>query len=145
MPQTRPWSEIRAKIDADPVRRARVDVGVQALRDGQALVQLRAALGLPEYDRDDEADASEATPHRGEREEDLYVATLRSFIEAMGGHLEINAVFPDGRAVLMPDRTWDVSEVAGERPGADQRPAADVPSRPEPLPIGAATPSRRRG
>ncbi len=31
-----------------------------------------------------------------ERNTDMYVSTLRMFIEAMGGHLEIIAQFPDG-------------------------------------------------
>ena len=31
-----------------------------------------------------------------ERRSDLYVSTLRSYIEAMGGELEIIARFPDG-------------------------------------------------
>jgi hypothetical protein len=29
----------------------------------------------------------------------MYVSTLASYIEAVGAHLEIRAVFPDGRAV----------------------------------------------
>jgi Fe-S cluster biogenesis protein NfuA len=31
-----------------------------------------------------------------ERRTDMYLSTLRSYIEAMGGALEIRAVFPDG-------------------------------------------------
>ena len=31
-----------------------------------------------------------------ERRADLYVSTLARFIEAMGGELEIRAVFPEG-------------------------------------------------
>lgn len=31
-----------------------------------------------------------------ERRTDMYISTLRSFIESIGGRLEINAVFPDG-------------------------------------------------
>jgi len=31
-----------------------------------------------------------------ERRADMYVSPLRHFIEAMGGQLEIRAVFPDG-------------------------------------------------
>jgi Helix-turn-helix domain len=31
-----------------------------------------------------------------ERRADMYVSTLRQFIEAMGGQLEIRAVFPEG-------------------------------------------------
>ena len=31
-----------------------------------------------------------------EQRTDLYLSTLRSYVEAMGGALEIRAVFPDG-------------------------------------------------
>lgn len=30
----------------------------------------------------------------------MYISTLRSFIEAMGGQLEIKAVFPDGAVCI---------------------------------------------
>ena len=33
---------------------------------------------------------------RVEKRTDMYVSTLRSFVEALGGELEIRAVFPDG-------------------------------------------------
>jgi Fe-S cluster biogenesis protein NfuA len=31
-----------------------------------------------------------------EQRTDMYLSTLRSYVEAMGGALEIRAVFPDG-------------------------------------------------
>jgi hypothetical protein len=31
-----------------------------------------------------------------EKRTDMYVSTLRSFVQAMGGELEIKAVFPEG-------------------------------------------------
>jgi hypothetical protein len=30
----------------------------------------------------------------------MYLSTLRSYVEAMGGHLDVRAVFPDGDVVL---------------------------------------------
>ena len=36
---------------------------------------------------------------RIENRTDVYVSTLASYVEAMGGRLEIRAVFPDGGAV----------------------------------------------
>jgi hypothetical protein len=38
----------------------------------------------------------QATVSKIERRADLYVSTLARFIEAMGGELEIRAVFPEG-------------------------------------------------
>jgi hypothetical protein len=39
---------------------------------------------------------------RIEHEEDLHLSTLRSYVAALGGELEVNAVFPDGKVALVP-------------------------------------------
>jgi hypothetical protein len=36
------------------------------------------------------------TVSKMEKRTDMYVSTLRSFVQAMGGELEIRAIFPDG-------------------------------------------------
>ena len=41
-------------------------------------------------------DLSQAEVSKIERRTDVYVSTLARFIEAMGGQLDIRAVFPDG-------------------------------------------------
>jgi hypothetical protein len=38
----------------------------------------------------------QASVSKMERRTDMYIGTLSKFIEAMGGHLEIRATFPDG-------------------------------------------------
>jgi hypothetical protein len=35
-----------------------------------------------------------------EHEEDVYPSTLRTFVEELGGKLELSAVFPEGRVAL---------------------------------------------
>ncbi len=42
---------------------------------------------------------SQAQVAKVERQADLYVSTLRRFIEAMGGELEFTARFPNGEVV----------------------------------------------
>ena len=42
------------------------------------------------------AGRSEASVSKLERRADMYISTLRGFVEAMGGELEIVARFPDG-------------------------------------------------
>ena len=51
-----------------------------------------------------------------ERRTDLYISTLRSFIEAMGGALEITATFPEG--VLRITHFHDLAASATCEPGA---------------------------
>jgi hypothetical protein len=51
-----------------------------------------------------------------ERRTDLYISTLRSFIEAMGGALEITAKFPEG--VVRISRFHDLAASETCEPGA---------------------------
>ncbi len=104
MPKTRPWAELAAKVEADPVRRVRMAEYERVMQDVLALARLRADLGLPEYDLEDESDDVPGTDPQ--EQEDPYVAALRDYIHAMGGHLEINAVFPDGTLTLLSGRNW---------------------------------------
>jgi len=39
---------------------------------------------------------TQASVSKMEKRTDMYVSTLRSFVQAMGGELEIKAVFPEG-------------------------------------------------
>jgi hypothetical protein len=45
---------------------------------------------------------TQANISRIEHEEDLYLSTLRSYVAALGGELEVNAVFADGKVALVP-------------------------------------------
>ena len=44
--------------------------------------------------------ATQSGVSRIEHQTDVYLSTLRSFIEAMGGHLELSAIFPDGTVLI---------------------------------------------
>ena len=50
------------------------------------------------------------------RRADMYISTLRSYIEAMGGHLEIVATFPDGAVRLTQ---LGEGRAAGENPSTE--------------------------
>jgi hypothetical protein len=43
----------------------------------------------------------QANVSRIEHEEDVYLSTLRAYVAALGGELQINAVFPDGKVTLV--------------------------------------------
>jgi hypothetical protein len=47
-------------------------------------------------------ESSQANVSQIEHTADIYLSTLRSYVEALGGRLEINAVFPDETIGLMP-------------------------------------------
>ena len=46
---------------------------------------------------------SQAAVSQLERRTDMYLSTLENFVEAMGGKLEMYAVFPDGKVELRLD------------------------------------------
>ena len=102
MTRTRPFAELEAKVMADPVRRERVLAYKRAMEDALALSDLRAQRGLTQRDVAGELGVTQANISRIEHEEDLYLSTLRGYVAALGGELEVNAVFPDGKVTLVP-------------------------------------------
>jgi transcriptional regulator with XRE-family HTH domain len=61
-----------------------------------ALEELRDALRLTQRQLAETLQVDQSAISKLERRTDMYVSTLERFIEAMGGRLEIRAVFPEG-------------------------------------------------
>ena len=102
MTRTRPFAEIAAEAKADPVRRERIATYKRAMLDALALAELRAQRGVTQQDVAGKLGVTQANISRIEHEEDLYLSTLRSYVAALGGELEVNAVFADGKVALVP-------------------------------------------
>jgi transcriptional regulator with XRE-family HTH domain len=60
------------------------------------LQELRHARRLTQQELAEHLESGQAAVSKLERRTDMYVSTLRRFIEAMGGELDIIARFPDG-------------------------------------------------
>ncbi len=101
MTRTRPFSELADTINADPVRRVEIETYKRAIRDAMALAELRAQQGVTQKELAAVLGVSQANISRIEHEEDLYLSTLRGYAEALGGRLEVNAVFPDATVTLI--------------------------------------------
>lgn len=100
MADTRPLEQIEAELMSRPG----VDEAVQAAREQLAaehaaylrrLGDLRRARELTQTELSDRLGIAAPSLSKIERQADLYVSTLRRCIEAMGGQLEIHAVFDD--------------------------------------------------
>ncbi len=102
MPKTKPFAELAAKVKADPVRRARIETEKRAMLDALALAEVRTQRGITQQAMAGELGVTQANISRIEHEEDLYLSTLRGYVAALGGELEVNAVFPDGKVTLVP-------------------------------------------
>ena len=102
MTRTRPFAELAEEARADPVRRARIETYKRAMRDAIALAELRKQRGATQTDLAEALEVTKANISRIEHEEDLYLSTLRDYVAALGGVLELLAVFPDTTVTLAP-------------------------------------------
>ncbi|MSP00181.1 MAG: transcriptional regulator [Acetobacteraceae bacterium] len=87
------FSELVAKMPSE--RRARVDRMAADLREEMDLTQLRTARQLSQAALGEILHVEQPAVAKIEKRTDMYVSTLRRFIEAMDGELEIVARFPD--------------------------------------------------
>lgn len=88
------FSELRRKMP--PAARAKAAERARALLEHLPLYELRQARQLSQEQLANALHVKQASISKLERRADMYISTLRSYIEAMGGELEITAKFPDG-------------------------------------------------
>ena len=91
------FSELRAKMS--PEARAEVERDVRRMLAEMPLQRLRNARELTQENLAKVLHVKQSEISKIERRADMYVSTLASYVKAMGGTLEIRAVFPDGGAV----------------------------------------------
>ena len=77
--------------------RARVKAKTDRLIADMALAELREARRLTQEQLARQLNITQPSIAKIERRADMYVSTLRGVIKAMGGEMEILAVFPEGR------------------------------------------------
>jgi transcriptional regulator with XRE-family HTH domain len=103
----RNFKELQAKMD--PASRADNARRVSEELQRMALEELRGAKQLTQSDMAEMLDVPQSSISRIEQRADMYLSTLRNYIQAVGGELRIQAVFPDGGTVVI-DRFGDYEE-----------------------------------
>lgn len=88
----RPFAELRARMS--PEAQAKAGAEAQRLGDEMDLAEVRRALKLSQEEIGQTLQIGQGSVAKIEKRADMYVSTLRRFIEAMGGELEIVARFP---------------------------------------------------
>jgi DNA-binding XRE family transcriptional regulator len=88
------FSVLREKMP--PEARALANAKFKGMLAEMPLNELRRARGLSQKALADVLHVEQPAIAKLERRTDMYISTLRSHIEAMGGVLEIVAKFPDG-------------------------------------------------
>jgi len=86
---------IREKMD--PERQERIRKRTEELLAELPLQELRQARALSQQELAEVLGLNQATVSKLERRTDMYLSSLRRFVEAMGGELEISASFPEGK------------------------------------------------
>lgn len=107
----------RAGIEAEAARLHTEYLTLQELRKAKALtqVQLAETLGI-----------QQATVAKYERQSDLLLSTLTSYVRAMGGSLKLMVEFP-GKAPVALEGLGDTEEPSRRRRARDAHPAAVRP------------------
>ena len=80
-----------------PERQERIRKRTRQLLDELPLQELRKARELSQEELAEVLGLNQATISKLERRTDMYLSSLRRFVEAMGGELEVTASFPEGR------------------------------------------------
>jgi DNA-binding XRE family transcriptional regulator len=101
----KPWSEISAKVRANPERRARIEQREQAIEAELTISQLREALGATQESVAERMNVTQSNVSHFERNPNIFLRSLASYVEALGGRLEVRAVFPDQVVTLAVSAT----------------------------------------
>jgi DNA-directed RNA polymerase specialized sigma subunit len=87
-------AEMKAKLSLED--RALVDAhAAELIAEERTLRDLRKAMGLTQMHMAETLKIGQNNVSRIEKRSDLLISTLRNFVEAMGGHLNLVAEFPD--------------------------------------------------
>ena len=87
------FSQLLAQLP--PERLARIEKETQAMLQEMALAELRKARRMSQAELARNMGIKQSSVADMEKRTDMYISTLRSLIEGMGGKLEIVASFPD--------------------------------------------------
>ena len=93
-----PFSELTK--DFTPERRRRIDDMKRKLLAEMPLHELRRAREMTQRDLAKTLQVNQPAVSKLEQRTDVYVSSLRSYIEAVGGRLKIVAEFPEGEVVI---------------------------------------------
>lgn len=93
------WKSIR-DTKVPPEQEAATAAGALALRDALVLAELRKDRGITQAELAGILGKSQGNISELERREDVYLSSLREYIEALGGELEVAAVFDGERTPI---------------------------------------------
>lgn len=97
------WSDIR-RAKVPPEEEPALAESVRALRDAIALAQLRQVKGVTQVQLAERMRTTQGSVSAMEHREDVYLSSLRDYVAALGGELELAAVFGGERIPISLER-----------------------------------------
>jgi DNA-binding XRE family transcriptional regulator len=123
----RKWSDLRAgvaeRIGEDALAAAERDELERYDRARAKLAEVRRARALTQVQLAQALEVSQAQVSRIERQGDLYLSTLAGYLEAMGGRLELRAVFDDAEPIDLDIGVISAAPAGQNAAGAPEEPA----------------------
>lgn len=130
---TRSWDEINQERKADPdyetrMAEARAELAAEEAAYFRGLAEVRRARDLTQEELAEALGIKQTSVSKieraHERHADLYLSTLRRFIQAMGGELRLVAVFPDAEIPIdnfhhIDETNPEVGQVPVREPAAE--------------------------
>lgn len=107
----KPFRTLRAKMS--PAAQARAAAKAEQFIRDMPLDELREARNLTQKQLAKALGVEQAAVSKMERRTDMYLSTLQTAIKAMGGDLEIRAVFPEG--TIRIDQFRDIERATARR------------------------------
>jgi DNA-binding XRE family transcriptional regulator len=92
------FSELRKKMSPESQEKAKAKTRV--MLSEMALDELREARRLTQEQLAERLHVKQPAVAKIERRADMYLSTMRGVIKAMGGQMEILAVFPEGKVTI---------------------------------------------
>ncbi|MGB7686155.1 MAG: XRE family transcriptional regulator, partial [Solirubrobacterales bacterium] len=100
--QGKAFSDLSDEVRKRPGAAAEIDARKRAIVAAVRLNELRQQRGQTQAQLADLLGMTQANVSRIERSDNLYLSTLADYVDALGGHIEINAVFDDDVVSLGP-------------------------------------------
>jgi hypothetical protein len=94
---TRSWKDVFAE---EPVNAMRAEIYEQLMEAQERIAQLLYRRGVRDAAVEAALDSAEEAMTEDERREDLYLSALAHYVSALGGRLEVRAVFGNEAVVV---------------------------------------------
>ncbi len=116
------WTEIRRPLSESDEALVKGRIAAELAK--LPLAEVRKARKMTQNRLAELLQVNQGAVSKIEKRTDMYLSTLRSYVQAMGGDLEIRAVFPEGEVLLenMGDSSVDARNSTRSRGFPPSRP-----------------------